>query len=75
MIKWPLFDSKSKPMKHLFSFEAHCLPPHPSNTVILQKGSQHLCVESPGVHELNFHKSCISFGSSSLRIATSDPSV
>ncbi|CAH9140431.1 unnamed protein product [Cuscuta epithymum] len=40
----------------------------------IKKGSQHLCVESPGVHELNFHKSCISFGSSPLRIDTSDPS-
>nr|GMD68875.1 nodal modulator 3 [Ipomoea batatas] len=40
----------------------------------IKKGSQRLCVESPGVHELNFRKSCISFGSSSLRIDTSDPS-
>ncbi|RAL42059.1 hypothetical protein DM860_011842 [Cuscuta australis] len=39
----------------------------------IKKGSQHLCVESPGVHELNFHKSCISFRSSSLIIDTSDP--
>lgn len=41
----------------------------------LQKGSQHMCVESPGVHELSFPNSCVSFGSSSVVIDTSNLSV
>ncbi|XP_055832870.1 uncharacterized protein LOC129901646 [Solanum dulcamara] len=36
----------------------------------IKKGSQHVCVESPGVHELSFPNSCISFGSSSVIIDT-----
>ncbi|CAN4113610.1 unnamed protein product [Withania somnifera] len=38
----------------------------------IKKGSQHVCVESPGVHELSFPNSCISFGSSSVIIDTSN---
>ncbi|CAN4101896.1 unnamed protein product [Withania somnifera] len=38
----------------------------------IKKGSQHLCVESPGVHEMSFPNSCISFGSSSVIIDTSN---
>ncbi|KAK4367254.1 hypothetical protein RND71_015134 [Anisodus tanguticus] len=38
----------------------------------IKKGSQHVCVESPGVHELGFPNSCISFGSSSVIIDTSN---
>ncbi|KAK8650653.1 hypothetical protein V6N13_140281 [Hibiscus sabdariffa] len=40
----------------------------------IKKGSQHICVESPGVHELHFANSCISFGTSSMKIDTSNPS-
>lgn len=40
----------------------------------IKKGSQHLCVESPGVHELHFLNSCIFFGSSSIKIDTENPS-
>ena len=36
----------------------------------MQKGSQHICVESPGVHEVQFSNSCIFFGSSSTKIDT-----
>ncbi|KAE9598205.1 hypothetical protein Lal_00003964 [Lupinus albus] len=38
----------------------------------IQKGSQHICVEYPGVHEFNFVDSCILFGSSSVKIDTSN---
>lgn len=38
----------------------------------IKKGLQHICVESPGVHELHFVDSCIFFGSSSMKIDTSD---
>ncbi|KAG4913760.1 hypothetical protein AAZX31_19G204100 [Glycine max] len=40
----------------------------------IQKGSQHICVEQPGVHEFHFVDSCIFFGSSSVKINTSDQS-
>ncbi|KAA8549068.1 hypothetical protein F0562_000752 [Nyssa sinensis] len=40
----------------------------------IKKGSQHICVESPGMHELHFVNSCIFFGSSSMKIDTSNPS-
>ncbi|KAG8370599.1 hypothetical protein BUALT_Bualt13G0000200 [Buddleja alternifolia] len=40
----------------------------------IKKGSHQICVESPGVHELHFVNSCISFGSSTLRVDTSNPS-
>ncbi|PON61743.1 Glucoamylase, starch-binding [Parasponia andersonii] len=40
----------------------------------IKKGSQHICVEYPGVHELHFANSCISFGSSSIKIDTLNPS-
>ncbi|CAK7348450.1 unnamed protein product [Dovyalis caffra] len=39
----------------------------------IKKGSQHTCVESPGVHELHFVNSCIFFGSSPIKIDTSNP--
>lgn len=38
----------------------------------MQKGSQHVCVESPGLHELNFVNPCVYFGSSVLKIDTSN---
>ncbi|XP_004288537.1 PREDICTED: nodal modulator 1 [Fragaria vesca subsp. vesca] len=40
----------------------------------IKKGSQNICVEHPGVHELLFVNSCIFFGSSSIKIDTSNPS-
>ncbi|XP_058187876.1 uncharacterized protein LOC131304587 isoform X3 [Rhododendron vialii] len=39
----------------------------------IKRGSQQICVESPGVHELQFVNSCIFFGSSSTKIDTSNP--
>ncbi|XP_057966723.1 uncharacterized protein LOC131156786 isoform X2 [Malania oleifera] len=39
----------------------------------IKKDSQYICVELPGVHELNFVNSCISFGSSSVKIDTLNP--
>lgn len=39
----------------------------------IKKGPQHICVESPGVHELHFVNSCIFFGSSSVKVDTSNP--
>lgn len=41
----------------------------------LQKGSQNICVEYPGVHELHFVNSCVFFGSLSIEIDTLNPSV
>lgn len=41
----------------------------------MQKGAQQICVEHPGVHELYFANSCISFGSSSIKIDTLSPRV
>ncbi|XP_061366169.1 uncharacterized protein LOC133309420 [Gastrolobium bilobum] len=38
----------------------------------IQKGSQHICVEYPGAYEFNFVDSCIFFGSSSVKIDTSN---
>ncbi|KAK3194298.1 hypothetical protein Dsin_025608 [Dipteronia sinensis] len=43
-------------------------------TLKIKKGSQHICVESPGVHELHFVNPCIFFGSSVMKIDTSNPS-
>ncbi|KAI4349753.1 hypothetical protein L6164_010313 [Bauhinia variegata] len=40
----------------------------------IQKGSQKICVEYPGVHEFHFGNSCVFFGSSSVKIDTSNPS-
>ncbi|XP_030454773.2 uncharacterized protein LOC115676056 [Syzygium oleosum] len=40
----------------------------------IKEGSQRICVRFPGVHELHFEDSCIFFGSSSVKIDTSDPS-
>lgn len=38
----------------------------------IKKGSQNICMESPGVHELHFVNSCIFFGSSPIKIDTSN---
>ncbi|KAL6494630.1 hypothetical protein OROGR_031430 [Orobanche gracilis] len=40
----------------------------------IKQGSQQICVQCPGVHELHFFDSCISFGSSTFKIDTSDQS-
>ncbi|XP_068304702.1 uncharacterized protein [Pyrus communis] len=39
----------------------------------IKKGSQNICIEYPGVHELYFVNSCIFFGSSSIEIDTLNP--
>ncbi|XP_038980298.1 nodal modulator 1 [Phoenix dactylifera] len=39
----------------------------------IRRGSQKICVESPGQHELHFVNSCIFFGSSSLTFDTLNP--
>ncbi|RRT70872.1 hypothetical protein B296_00027138, partial [Ensete ventricosum] len=39
----------------------------------MQKGPQKICIETPGEHELHFVNSCISFGSSSLKFNSLDP--
>lgn len=38
----------------------------------IKKGSQRLCVESPGINKLEFINSCIFFGSSSINIDTAN---
>ncbi|KAK7284568.1 hypothetical protein RJT34_19316 [Clitoria ternatea] len=40
----------------------------------IQRGSQHICVEYPGIHEFSVIDSCIFFGSSSVKIDTSNQS-
>ncbi|XP_077219224.1 carbohydrate-binding-like fold isoform X2 [Tasmannia lanceolata] len=40
--------------------------------LLIKKGSQKICVESPGLHELHFVNSCICFGSSSIKFDTFD---
>ncbi|PKI33910.1 hypothetical protein CRG98_045692, partial [Punica granatum] len=40
----------------------------------IKKGPQRICIESPGIHELQFVDSCIFFGSSSVKVDTSSPS-
>ncbi|KAK9950516.1 hypothetical protein M0R45_006002 [Rubus argutus] len=49
-------------------------PDGSSMNLKIKKGSQNICVEHPGVHELHFVNSCIFFGSSSMKIDTSNPS-
>ncbi|KAJ9187887.1 hypothetical protein P3X46_003301 [Hevea brasiliensis] len=47
----------------------------PDSSIInlkIKKGSQRICVESPGVHELHFINSCIFFGSMPMKIDTSN---
>ncbi|KAG2260924.1 hypothetical protein Bca52824_080218 [Brassica carinata] len=44
----------------------------PTNLKI-KKGSQKICVESPGAHELHLSDSCISFASNSIKIDVSNP--
>ncbi|KAJ6763367.1 NODAL MODULATOR 1-RELATED [Salix purpurea] len=39
----------------------------------IKKGSQNICMESPGAHELHLVNSCIFFGSSPIKIDTSNP--
>lgn len=41
----------------------------------LQEGSQKICLESPGAHELQLSDSCISFASNSIKIDVSKPQV
>ncbi|KAM0954506.1 putative carboxypeptidase-like, regulatory domain superfamily, immunoglobulin-like protein [Dioscorea sansibarensis] len=42
--------------------------------LLIKKGSQRICVESSGVHQLHFVNSCIFFGSSSVEFETKNPS-
>lgn len=48
-------------------------PDSSSTNLQIKSGSQRLCVESPGLHELHFVDSCILFGSSSLTFDTLNP--
>ncbi|KAK3034632.1 hypothetical protein RJ639_033587, partial [Escallonia herrerae] len=53
--------------------EAYLTQPDGSHVNLkIKKGSQRICVQSPGVHELHFVKSCIFFGSTSVKIDTSN---
>ncbi|XP_044493042.1 nodal modulator 1 isoform X2 [Mangifera indica] len=42
-------------------------------TLKIKKGSQHICVESPGVHEVRFVNSCVFFGNPVIKIDTTSP--
>ncbi|CAN6700135.1 unnamed protein product [Malus baccata var. baccata] len=55
--------------------DAYMIQPDGSSINLkIKKGSQNICVEYPGVHELHFVNSCIFFGSSSIKIDTLNPS-
>ncbi|TVU21253.1 hypothetical protein EJB05_30878 [Eragrostis curvula] len=41
--------------------------------LLIKKGSQRICVETPGQHEIHLINSCISFGSSSVSFDTANP--
>ncbi|KAG8045309.1 hypothetical protein GUJ93_ZPchr0008g12534 [Zizania palustris] len=41
--------------------------------LLIKKGSQRICIETPGQHELQLINSCISFGSSSAVFDTQNP--
>ncbi|XP_010523920.1 PREDICTED: nodal modulator 3 [Tarenaya hassleriana] len=54
--------------------DASMIQPNGSPTDLkIKKGSQKICVESPGEYELHFSNSCISFGSDSVKIDVSKP--
>lgn len=54
--------------------DANVIHPDGSHmTLNIKKGSQKICLESPGVHELQFIESCVSFGTSTVKIDTSNP--
>uniref|UniRef100_A0A1J3E6G6 Nodal modulator 1 n=1 Tax=Noccaea caerulescens TaxID=107243 RepID=A0A1J3E6G6_NOCCA len=54
--------------------DAKIVHPNGSPTNLkIKKGSQKICVESPGGHELQLSDSCISFGSNSIKIDVSNP--
>ncbi|XP_054800411.1 uncharacterized protein LOC129304687 [Prosopis cineraria] len=53
--------------------DSYMIQPNGSNVNLkIQKGSQQVCVEYAGVHELHFKNSCIFFGSSAVKIDTSN---
>ncbi|KAI9099060.1 hypothetical protein K1719_024827 [Acacia pycnantha] len=53
--------------------DSHMTQPDGSNLNLkIQKGSQQICVEYAGVHELHFRNSCVFFGSSAVKIDTSN---
>ncbi|KAF5177792.1 Nodal modulator, partial [Thalictrum thalictroides] len=65
-------------------FWVHIISTHDADAVVQQpdasvlnleikKGSQRICVESPGAHEIHFIKSCIFFGSSIVKFDTTNP--
>lgn len=43
--------------------------------IVLQKGWQQICVESPGVHELHFTDAYVFFGAHAFYFDTAKPSV
>lgn len=42
---------------------------------VWQKGSQQVCLETGGIHELHFHQPCVFFGAHSFDFDTANPSV
>uniref|UniRef100_A0A0E0JHI4 Carbohydrate-binding-like fold n=1 Tax=Oryza punctata TaxID=4537 RepID=A0A0E0JHI4_ORYPU len=49
---------------------------HPDSSkldLLIKKGSQRICIETPGQHELHLINSCISFGSSPVVFDTKNP--
>lgn len=54
--------------------EAYIEQPDSSRVdLLIKRGSQRICVENPGEHELHFVNSCIFFGSSSVNFNTMNP--
>jgi hypothetical protein len=67
-------------------FWMHIKSSHPANAFTLQphkdaiplqieKGSQQVCLETGGIHELHFHQPCVFFGAHSFDFDTANPSV
>jgi hypothetical protein len=66
-------------------FWMHIKSSHPANAFTLQphkdaiplrieKGSQQVCLETGGIHELHFHRPCVFFGAHSFDFDTANPS-
>ncbi|KAF7804939.1 nodal modulator 1 [Senna tora] len=70
-----LFVQKGYRVNIISTHDVDCYMTQPDGLNVnmkIQKGSQQICVEYPGVHELHFKNSCIFFGSSPVKIDTSN---
>ncbi|CAI9104879.1 OLC1v1003663C1 [Oldenlandia corymbosa var. corymbosa] len=76
-VKGIVFVQKGYWVKVISSHDVNAQLTQPDGSLMdlnIKKGTQNICVEYPGVHELHFVNSCIHFGSSPVKIDTSDSS-